>query len=258
VSVAYVVLAHQRPGQLLRLLRRLESGGGVALVHYDRRSDDAEFAQLQAAAAASRQIVLLERQACRWGGFSLVAVMLRALRELRARGDAFSHAIFLSGQDYPLMSAARIETVLAERAGTSFLSWHPLPWSAWGARGGLDRIEYWHLEAWHRVRARTLRVRPPRRRRLPSGLQPFGGSAHWCLARQAVDYVDELVLRRRDIVRFFRHVWIPDELFFQTVLLSSTLADTVVGETLHHTSWSPGRARPNILTAADLPYQTQA
>jgi len=253
MSVAYVVLAHHKPEQLVRLLRRLQSPHATYVVHYDARSDDASYETVRDAFAGCAPVGFLDRQPCRWGGWSLVAVVLRALADLVRRDVPFEHAVFLSGQDYPLAPAGDIETFLAQRRGTSFMSREPLPWDAWGARGGLDRIENLHVERWHAIRGRTLRIRLPARRRLPDGLRPYGGSAHWCLARNAVEHVVRVVRDRPEVVRFFRRVWIPDEIFFQTILMSSDLAGTVVNETLHYTSWRSGSARPDVLTARDLP-----
>jgi hypothetical protein len=48
-------------------------------------------------------------------------------------------------------------------------------------------------------------------------------------------------------VRFFEHAYVPDEMFFQTLLLNSPLASTIVNDDLRLIKW-PG---PAILTAAD-------
>jgi hypothetical protein len=45
----------------------------------------------------------------------------------------------------------------------------------------------------------------------------------------------------------------PDELFFQTIMLSTPLADSVENEFLHYMDWSDGSAHPAILRVADLP-----
>jgi len=59
------------------------------------------------------------------------------------------------------------------------------------------------------------------------------------------------VATNRSFVRFFRHVLIPDELFFQTIVMNSRFRDDVVNDTLHYVDWDadPG---PAILTVADV------
>jgi hypothetical protein len=44
------------------------------------------------------------------------------------------------------------------------------------------------------------------------------GSQWWCLRRRTVEAVLKFVKKRRDVARFFRTTWIPDETFFQTLV----------------------------------------
>ncbi len=90
------------------------------------------------------------------------------------------------------------------------------------------------------------------RRALPAGLEPFTGSAHWCLSRACLEQVAELRTSRPGVVQFFRRVAVPDETFFQTVLLSSPLAGTVVNDDLRYIDWSGGSNSPRVLTSQDL------
>ena len=106
-------------------------------------------------------------------------------------------------------------------------------------------IEYWHLR-WYRRH-----VRLPWKRDFPPGLRPFGGGAYWCLSRECVEYVAEFARARRDVVEFFKHVDIPDEIFFQTVVMNSDLAGSVVNDNLRYIDWSRG-PRPAILEARDF------
>jgi hypothetical protein len=83
-------------------------------------------------------------------------------------------------------------------------------------------------------------------------LKAFGGSPYWALARPVVDWLHSYVERRTDVVRFFEQVYIPDELFFQSVLLSSEHAGSIVNQNLRYIDWQATPA-PKVLTAADLP-----
>ena len=55
-----------------------------------------------------------------------------------------------------------------------------------------------------------------------------------------------------DYVRFFEHVFVPDELFFQTIVMNSELRDTVENDDLRYLDWSREPA-PVVFTRADLP-----
>jgi hypothetical protein len=71
------------------------------------------------------------------------------------------------------------------------------------------------------------------------------------LSRAVVDYVQGVAHERPDIVRFFEHVYIPDEVFFQTLIMNSPLRDTVENENLRYLDWSRDPA-PAVLGVADL------
>jgi hypothetical protein len=69
-----------------------------------------------------------------------------------------------------------------------------------------------------------------------------------------VRYLREFVAASPGVVRFFRHVDVPDELFFQTVLCSSPLRERIVNDNLRFIDWrDPASGSPAVLTSADFP-----
>lgn len=245
--VAYVVSAYKHPRQLGRLLRRLSTPTAAFAVHVDRKTRPSVFRQMRAAAEGVSNVRFVRRHVSHWGGFGHVRASLKGLADIVERGIDFDYLVLLTGQDYPLRSAAAIERFLGEAGGRSFMNHWPLPFAPWGPRGGLDRLEDWHV-----VTFRRLHVALPLRRRLPGGLKPFGGGAYWCLARPVAEYVHEFVERNPAYVRFFEHVLIPDELFFQTIVLNSPLADQVENDNLRYIDWTR-EPSPSILGVEDFP-----
>jgi hypothetical protein len=155
------------------------------------------------------------------------------------------YAILLTGQDYPLRSNAEIARVLEAAGGRSFMEHGALPRAgAWEPeRGGLDRIERRYVP----FRGGLQRLPGRRRRRLPGARGPFGGSAHWILARPCLEEILRVVAAEPALLRFFRWAKFPDELVFQTILLNSPLAATIVDDDLRHTEWRAGAANPDVL-----------
>jgi hypothetical protein len=66
------------------------------------------------------------------------------------------------------------------------------------------------------------------------------------------EYVSRFVRDNPRVTRFFEHVFVPDEIFFQTIVMNSEFRDDVVNDTLHFVDWhaEPG---PAILRTADVP-----
>ncbi|MDQ3849104.1 MAG: beta-1,6-N-acetylglucosaminyltransferase [Actinomycetota bacterium] len=246
MRIAYVILAHQLPEQLVRLVRRLNTPSALFLVHINRRSDDAVYRAARAGLAQLDNVVFLRRHKLYWGGFGHVRATLEGLDELHRRSAQFDYAALLTGQDYPIKPVSTIERTLAESGGRSFMAYDRLPG---GLADGMERITYWHSRRIGRPRGWHLRL--PIRRRFPQRLVPYGGSSYWWLSCEAVDYVRRFIAEQPGVYRFFKHVDVPDEIFFHTVLMNSPLRDSVVNDELRHVDWTR-QPMPAIFGADDL------
>ena len=61
-------------------------------------------------------------------------------------------------------------------------------------------------------------------------------------------YLHQFVKQNDPFVRFFKRVHIPDEIFFQTIILNSPLRHTVINDDLRFIKWPVEHARsPRIL-----------
>lgn len=243
--VAYVISAYKRPSQLVRLVRRLAMPGTTFVIHVDRKTQRPLYDEM-VAGTEGLGVTFVRRHVSHWGGWGHVRATLKGINQLYRDGSRFDYAVLLTGQDYPIRSPQAIAASLGGSNGRSFMNWWRLPHRPWGERGGLERIQDWHVATYGR---RHLSL--PLRRALPNGMSPYGGGAYWCFARPIVDYVHEFTSSNPDYVRFFRHVFIPDELFFQTLIMNSPLRDTVVNDNLRYIDWSR-EPRPAVLTVDDL------
>lgn len=245
MRIAYIVAAHRDLPLLERLMRRLADDQTTLVVHVDLRAGRPAFDALRGR-TQDLPVHFLPRQRLYWGGFGVVGAALEGIRHLLAADEGFDYVGLLSGQDYPLRSPAAIRAELAAADGRSFLHHFPLPFEGWGPSGGLDRFRRWHF-----ISRFALHLRVPWNRRIPGGLRPYGGGRPWLLTRAAAEHVDAVARNRPGLVEFFRHVLHPDELFFQTVLLNSPLAPTIVDDHRQYIRWAGG-ARPATLTMRDL------
>jgi hypothetical protein len=250
MKIAYLIRAHYAPAQLGRLVDRLDSENAAFFIHISARTSGGTHSKMQQAVGERANVQWVERVATYYAGFSLVQSTIVGLQAIAA-AEPTSHTVILSGQDYPARPTPEIEQFFQQQPGKSFVEHFALPvvdkWP--GEHGGLDRIRYRYFERIN-YKTRTLRL-PILRRRFPPGLQPYGGGA-WCaLSHDAVRYITSFVDQKPDVVRFFRHVKIPDEIFMHTVLLNSPLRDTVVGNDVHYIDWSHGGAHPKTLGTED-------
>jgi hypothetical protein len=94
-------------------------------------------------------------------------------------------------------------------------------------------------------------------RRLPSNLVLAGGSQSKILARHHVAALVRAVERRPDLVRRWRHTWIPDETFVYSLLHTPDLVPHWEEERVRASAWvipwpDASVKSPPWLTAADL------
>jgi hypothetical protein len=251
MKVAYLIRAHHAPSLLERLVRRLTGDDAGVFIHVNRTTEDSVYDEMVSRLDDVASVRWVPRVVCRYGGFSLVEATLAGIDAIAGEGAAPAHTLLLSGQDYPLRARSEIEARLAAAGDSSYLHHYALPAEEWeGEGGGLDRIERIHLE---RVRYRTRLLKIPLvRRKLPDGYRPYGGSAFWALSAPAFAYVHRFVRENPGFVKFFRHTLIPDELFFQTMLVNSPLRESLVNEELHYVDWRAGTMQPATLGAGDL------
>ena len=108
MTVAYVVLSHRNPPQVLRLVRVLAEGPSAqVLVRHDGRRSALPPAAIEAAGGrAIEDDIDFE-----WGGPSQLELILACLGDARRRLDP-DWTLILSGQDYPLRRMAEIEADL--------------------------------------------------------------------------------------------------------------------------------------------------
>jgi hypothetical protein len=119
-----------------------------------------------------------------------------------------------------------------------------LPTTNW-LEGGVPRYEKFHF--W--IGSRHVSVP----RFLPG--RPFkafhGGSSYWSLTRAHAEYVCDYLRSRPGAESFFRHTFIPDEMFFQSVLLNGGLGSQIDNTNALHVDWSDPRESPKVLRSRD-------
>jgi hypothetical protein len=269
---AFLVSTYHLPDQAIRLVHRLSAvPGATVLIHHDRAASDASFAILQAGVRDLPNVVMLPRQVCRYATFDHVRVTLAGMSWLVEQDVAFDHFVLMTGQCYPIRPLDSIASWFAERPGRSIIEVQTLPHPTW-PDGGYNRVDAWVLALpMARVPAPIRKVLPKRagwlaipkpallRHRLggsldvhvPAGVGTlYGGLGYWALARDHVHYVHA---HKAPYERFFRHGYIPDELFFQTILMNSSHREEIDSERIHLVDFHrQGGMNPYIWRSEDV------
>ncbi len=260
MRIAYLIMAHDQPEHLLRLVNALDCEGAQFYLHIDQKSEAAPF---QALFEHRRNVHLLrKRVSANWMGFSLIEASLRLLA--RAVQDEFDYCVLLSGADYPIKSNDHLFSFFA-RAQKEYLtfwrledrpSWQhkveyyyfidAIPIRAWSTN---SEAVYWRRLFWGRF-FKYQKYMP--KRRFLKNMIPYGGSQWWSLSYDCAAYVLRFVEENPHYKRFYQYTAAPCEMFFQTIVLNSSWAGRVENYD-NYRKWSAERAGGAQAEAGLLP-----
>jgi hypothetical protein len=251
MKLGFLLMAHKAPAQLERLLRAIHRPEHAYVIHVDAAAEPACHEVAAHWRRAHGNVALLRPRNCRWGGWSTCAMELAGLRALLRMPARWDYYVNLSGQDFPLRRPEEMCAQLEAQDGRSFMLWFdPVATGIW--EKPLRRIRLWYVEVPFSKRVATLpRAWARDRRFLLRGGTWYGGSQWRVLSRSLAEWVATTPFWREKL--FFRNTCLPDESFFQSVVLNSPRRGEVVCDDLRKVEWRRGPERPRIWREEDLP-----
>ena len=252
----YLVASHNNPEQIVRLIETIKSGSpeSLVLIHHDYSScylDPSAFEQF------SNVHVLEESISVGWGEFSMVKMELHCINWLMTNSIEFDWLIFLSGQDYPIKPLTEIEKFLVKTKYDGFIDHFLAKDSSqkttpgglrWKKAIGLRRYFYRYYKLAPAPNEKLIpRIRSVNNKLINSwqpliklmlnksgvhvGIRCFStpfspefqcyvGSQWWTLSARCIQYIYDFVNRNPAYVKYCQKTLIPDESFFQTILLN--------------------------------------
>lgn len=256
MKIAYLILAHNNPRHLLRLIRALSSSSSSFFIHVDRKSSLEEFANIK----RDNVCVSHERIPVYWGDFSQVEAVLVLLRIALTEQRRFDYFVLLSGTDYPLQSESYVEKFFERNEGKEFMNILPMPCDACGKP--ISRLTSYKTRPGDPISKIVKLVRKllvtigtlPTERDYKSylgNLVPYCGDQWWALSREACEYIQSFVTNEPRAVNFFKHTVVPDESFFQTILGNSPYK-AKMQRNLTYADWSRGGSNPLYITETHI------
>jgi hypothetical protein len=232
----YLILAHQNPLQLERLVKKLDDGSSCFYIHIDLKSDIDQFMQLL---NYEKVTLIKEREVCIWASFNIVKATLNLIKNVLSNHDS-GFCILISGNDYPIKSNEFIDSFLKTRINTIFIDANDA-YSNWPDFN--ERIEAYRINlSYKRYDALSLypkfKLRLFKRfflgqisiielfkvsfirRKLNLDLKYYGGSQWWAMD---ISYLSEIFnyvnKNRRKLFSFFKYSYTPDEFFFHSIIM---------------------------------------
>ncbi|MDH5529783.1 MAG: beta-1,6-N-acetylglucosaminyltransferase [Paracoccaceae bacterium] len=223
-KIAFILLCHKDPKGIIQQAERLTAVGDCMSIHFDARARPEDYAQIRNALDGNPNVTFAKKRIkCGWGAWSLVQATLYATE---AAIDAFpnaTHFYMLSGDCMAIKSAEYVHAFL-DAEDVDYIESEDFFASDWIKTGMKEeRLIYRHFfnertHKWAFYKSFELQKQLGLTRAIPSDLQMMIGSQWWCLRRRTIEWILEFTRSRRDVMRFFRTTWIPDETFFQTLV----------------------------------------
>ena len=246
MKCAIFIQAHRGPEQVARLCRALRDPAFDLYVNIDLNKKITPFRE-----TAPPEVRFIHRRTrIRWGDFSQVEATLNALEEILKTNPAYDFILFISGQDYPLLPPAQIAETLVHHPNVQFMCHNCIEESS--PVSNYFRYPYVHLSSriLSRIINRLLHLVSSGRRKFPLPAA-YKGSSWWTLSGPCAKYVTEYARTHPELARFFRRVHCSDEFFFQSIILNSPFANSVIPDNFRYVDWSDNRPNPRTLTEAD-------
>ncbi len=260
MKIAYLIIAHTDPKQCSNLISALDSECAHFFVHVDKKVELRPFLE-NIRTTKSHLVYVKERNEVYWGGYSVVRATIKLISNAVNSGIRFHKYVLMSGVDYPIKSCSYIQNKLF-RDDKDYIDFFTLPGLCWESqRGGLDRIRFYHFNDYKLTNPRSKlligrmvggiskKYGEYFPRKIPRGWTIYGGHQFWALSHSSVQYILESIEKYPEIVRFFKWTYVPDESFFQTILLNSDRRDNLVNDHLRFVLWE--REDPAVFVDED-------
>jgi len=222
--IAFILLCHKDPEAIIAQARQLTAVGDYISIHFDGRAPEAQYRMIRTALRDNPNVAFAKRRIkCGWGEWSLVQASLNAVESAVAAFPRATHFYMLSGDCMAIKSAEYAHDFL-DRHDKDFIESFDFFESDWIKTGiKEERLIYRHFLNERKNKrlfyaSFNLQKKLGLARAIPEDVQIQIGSQWWCLRRRTIENILSFVKERKDVMRFFRTTWIPDETFFQTLV----------------------------------------
>jgi hypothetical protein len=248
MRLAHLILVHNNPEQLERLLKRLIYSSSDVYIHLDKKSDLSQFEYLK---SLPNVYFINNRISVGWGNYSMVEATLISMQEILDTQNIYSHINLLSGQDYLLKPITEIEQFFFSNSDKSYIQSLSI-YNEW--QESKDRLIKYNLGDLsipfkYRIQEIINRILP--NRKIPENMEPYGSSQWLTLTPDSIKYVLEFLKEKPKAVTFFKWTWAIDEILFQTILLNSPFKEFIINDNKRYIKFEKNEMNPKVLKISD-------
>ena len=249
MKIAYLILVHDNPVLLKRMIEFLSSDDAAFFIHVDKKSDMGAFTEVK----GKNIFFSPERIPVYWGEYSMVEATLILIQQAVHAYPKNDYCVSLSGNTYPLKSREYIHDFFDKNRGHEFINMINI-YDGSGSRASSACSRY--ISRKYCSYLKTLRVRSDRPisrygskvlarlglarrdyRKYLETLEPYAGSMWWALTMNACRYILDFVKTNQSFCRYYEDTFVPDEMFFHTILGNSMFRPRI-RRSLMYVDWS--------------------
>lgn len=227
--IAYFIMVHRYPDQFKKLFKAIYDTKNYYLIHIDKGSSKQFYQETQDFLLDYPNTHILKSQNIVWGGYSMVDAELKGIKTLLGISAVWDHYINLSGQDFPLKSQSFIMDYLNQNKGKNFLL---VSDQAKKRPNTLNRIKNYFVES------KLGFIGKPVKRKFLSKTTPYIGGQWKILSRECCEFISTSPQVSK-FKKYYRNTLIPDESFFQTVLMNTDYTGTIINNDKRAIIWVP-------------------
>lgn len=243
---AILITAYKDKESLHRLVDRLKSDF-LVYIHLDRKCN------IEPREFSSENVFVVKKYKVNWASYKHLEAIIYLLTEaFKQTNIKYFHII--SGQDFPAVSNLEIYSFFEKHDTKSFFDYV----NVWEMEGAAKH----GMQSRYRLRWFTDLFSYPKTFDFQSSLiigfieriqkkyklkrtkigefsehEIYKGLIYSSLHRQAVEYVLNLIKKKKSFIKSLKTCFIPEEFFFQTILMNSPLKETVVNDNLRYMNW---------------------
>lgn len=253
-KIAFLILAHKNPSQIVTFIDSLDCDQTDFFIHIDKKSNIMDDSSLKKLKSRKNVFFTKKREKVNWGGYGDIDATIHLLKECLKKGR-YDYISLHSGQDLAIKNKYELIDFLKKNQGTEFIEFFSLEIKNWWPDNPIDRIKYyWFVEeigldnSWELYQAqKKLNIE----RKYFEHIQPYAGWQWWTITRACAQYIIDYISKNPSFCDYYKYTLLPDEGFFQTIILNSHFKERVLCYNLTYWEGAPGQLHPKIFTEED-------
>ena len=231
MNLAYLILAHNQPRQLERLIERLNQPNTDFYIHVDKKSND--LSAIRQSLLKYKNVKIISSYKVNWMGFNMVKSTLGLIELAYSSGKQYKYYLLLSGQDYPIKPNEYIFNFF-DNHNEDLISYNKISHLP---EIFTDKVRFFHfpdivytnprsaenipvlVKLYYGIYKKFKKYMP--KRAFYKNFEPYFGSQWFALTDETIKFILKFIKENKQYLEFMRFTEGPDEMFFQTIILNS-------------------------------------